>query len=160
MTQVMTSVQPGHPAPDFVVPSVQDDRMISLADYRGRTPLLLGLFPGLYCPFCRRAIAQMAATAEQLTLLGVESLAVVGTALDNARLYFRFRPTHLPLAADGELSTHRLFGVPRPEPTQELMQIIMATRINPTDELPAPMPIPEAAAALDRIDRFVRTATD
>jgi len=88
MTQVIqTSVQPGQPAPDFAVPAVQEDRLISLADYRGRTPLLLGLFPGLYCPFCRRALAQMAATSERLKPLGVESLAVVGTELENARLY-------------------------------------------------------------------------
>jgi peroxiredoxin len=41
--------------------------MISLADYRGSRPLLLGLFPGLYCPFCRRSIAQMAAVSEKLS---------------------------------------------------------------------------------------------
>ena len=27
----------------------------SLADYRGRSPLFLALFIGLWCPFCRRA---------------------------------------------------------------------------------------------------------
>ena len=60
-----TPVQSGDRAPDFVVPAVHDDRTISLADYRGKTPLLLGLFPGLYCPFCRRALAQMATTSDR-----------------------------------------------------------------------------------------------
>lgn len=160
MTQLIMSVQPGELAPDFAVPAVQDDRTISLADYRGRAPLLLGLFPGLYCPFCRRALAQMAATAQQLQPLGVESLAVVGTALDNARLYFGFRPTRLPLGADPTLTTHRLYGVPRPDPTPELMEILVATRINPTGELTELLPIPDAAAALDALDRFRRTAID
>ena len=65
MTQIARMpIQPGEAAPEFAVPSVQDDRTICLADYRGRASLLLGLFPGLYCPFCRRAIAQMAATSE------------------------------------------------------------------------------------------------
>ena len=115
-----TPVQSGERAPDFVVPAVHEDRTISLADYRGKTPLLLGLFPGMYCPFCRRALAQMATTSEQLKSLGVDSLAIVGTELENARLYFKFRPTRMALGADPQLTTHRSYGVPRPEPTPEL----------------------------------------
>jgi peroxiredoxin len=160
MTQIATMpVGPGQPAPEFAVPAVHSNRTISLADYRG-TPLLLGLFPGLYCPFCRRAIAQMAATSEKLKPLGVESLAVVGTELDNARLYFKFRPTRLPLGADPHLATHRSYGVPRPEPTAEIMQIVETIHINPTGELPEPLPVPAAADALDTLDGFQRTATD
>jgi peroxiredoxin len=153
-------VQPGAPAPDFTVPAVQDDRMISLADYRGSRPLLLGLFPGLYCPFCRRALAQMATTSERLKPLGVESLAVVGTELENARLYFRFRPTRLPLGADPQLTTHRSFGVPRPEPTPELFQMFEQVRINPSGELAEPLPVPAASDALNRLDGFQPTTTD
>ena len=77
MTQGQMPIQPGDRAPDFVVPSVNDDRTISLADYRGKTPVLLGLFRGLYCPFCRRSMAQMAATSERLQSIGVDSLAFV-----------------------------------------------------------------------------------
>lgn len=161
MTQVIDRpVQQGDRAPEFLVPAVQDDRTISLADYRGRAPLLLALFPGLYCPFCRRAIAQMAAASDRLKPLGVESLAVVGTELENARLYFRFRPTRLPLGADPHLATHRSYGVPRPEPTPELFQAIENVRINPTGELPAPLPPPAAAGALNALDGFEPTATD
>lgn len=161
MVRVATMpVQPGQPAPEFAVPAVHTSGTISLTDYRGKSPLFLALFPGLYCPFCRRAIAQMAATSEKLKPLGVESLAVVGTELDNAQLYFKFRPTRLALGADPQLSTHRSYGVPRPEPTPELMQIIETVRINPSGELPEPLPIPAAATALDALDRFQRTATD
>ena len=160
MQVIEMPVQPGEPAPDFAVPAVQDDRTISLADYRGRTPLLLGLFPGLYCPFCRRAIAQMTATSEKLKALGVESLAVVGTELENARLYFTFRPTRLTLAADPHLTTHRSYRVPRPEPTPELMQTVETLRINPYGELPEPLPVQTVAAMLDRLDGFQRTSTD
>ena len=153
-------VQPGEPAPEFTVPSVQDDRSISLVDYRGRAPFLLGLFPGLYCPFCRRALAQMATTSEKLKPLGVESLAVVGTELDNARLYFQYRPTRLPLGVDPHLATHRSYGVPRPEPTPELMQVVEQVRINPTGELPEPLPVLQVFEELNKRDRFQRTATD
>jgi peroxiredoxin len=153
-------IQSGQRAPDFVVPAVHEDRTISRADYQGRSPLLLGLFPGLYCPFCRRALAQMAATAESLKPLGVESLAIVATELDNARLYFRFRPTRLPLGADPQRMTHRSFGVPRVEPTPELMPALEAVRINPSGELPEPLPILAAFDALNNLDHFQPTATD
>jgi peroxiredoxin len=158
--ETKSPVQSGERAPDFAVPSVREDRLISLADYRGTTPLLLGLFPGLYCPFCRRALAQMALTSEQLKTLGVQCLAVVGTELENARLYFQFRPTPLPLGADPQLTTHRSYGVPKPEPTPDLMKAVEATRINPTGELPEPLPIPAAGDALNALDRFQPSPTD
>jgi peroxiredoxin len=161
MTEVARMpVQPGETAPEFTVPSVQDDRTICLTDYRGRTPLLLGLFPGLHCPFCRRALVQMAATSEKLKSLGVESLGVVGTELDNARLYFTYRPTPLTLGVDPRLATHRSYGVPRPEPTPELMQLVQQVRINPTGELPEPLPIIAAGVELTRRDGYRLTATD
>jgi peroxiredoxin len=153
-------IQCGDRAPDFVVPAVHEDRTISLADYRGKTPVLLGLFRGLYCPFCRRALAQMAATSDQLRSLGVDSLAIVGTELDNARLYFKFRPTRLALGADPQLTTHHSYGVPRPEPTPELMQMMQNTYINPTGELPTALPVPAAAAALAKMDGYQPTPTD
>ena len=161
MTQVMQMpVQPGQAAPEFNVPAVQHDGMISLADYRGRNALLLGLFPGLYCPFCRRSLAMMAATSEKLKPLGIESLAIVGTELDNARLYYKFRPTPLMLGADPLLTSHRSYGVPRPEPTLELMHAIEQIRINPYGEFPEPLPLPDAAATLAARDTYRPTAID
>jgi peroxiredoxin len=161
MTQLgQRPVQSGDRAPDFLVPAVHDDRTISLGDYVGRTPLLLGLFRGMYCPFCRRALAQMASTSDHLKSLGVESLAIVGTEVDNARLYFKFRPTRMPLGADPHLTTHRSYGVPRPEPTPELMQTMAGMYINPTGELPAPLPVPAAGAALAALDRYPGTPQD
>jgi peroxiredoxin len=161
MTQVLPlPLQAGQRAPDFAVPAVQDDRTVCLADYRNRSSLLLGLFPGLFCPFCRRALALMAASSETLKAMGIESLAVVGTELENARLYCKYRPTRLALAADPQLTTHRLFGVPRPEPTPEMMQAVSNIKINPTGELTEPLPILEAAAVLERLDGYPRTDTD
>ena len=161
MTEVrQTHVTSGDQAPDFTVPAVQDDRTICLADYRGKTPLLLGLFPGLYCPFCRRALAQMSSSAERLKSLGVDALAIVGTELENARLYFRFRPSRMALGADPHLATHRSYGVPRPLVTPELQQVMEHTYVNPTGELPAPLPVPAAAAALGALDGYQMTATD
>lgn len=48
-------LQPGERAPDFTLPGVEREGTVSLSDYRGKTPLLLAVFRGVYCPFCRRA---------------------------------------------------------------------------------------------------------
>jgi peroxiredoxin len=152
-------VSPGEPAPDFTLPAVGREGTVSLRDYRGK-PVLLAMFRGLYCPFCRRAIAQLGAETDSLRALGVETLAIVATTPDNARLYFRFRPTRAPLAADPELMTHRAYGLPRPPVTPELMEAVAQTRINPTGELPTPLPIPQAAEALDKMHGFSPSQTD
>ena len=39
-------VQPGERAPDFVLPAVDRDGTVSLADYRGKTPVLLAMMRG------------------------------------------------------------------------------------------------------------------
>jgi thiol-disulfide isomerase/thioredoxin len=133
---------------------------VSLADYRGRSPVLLALFIGLWCPFCRRQIAQMGATEGKLRAHGVETLGVVATPAENARLYFKFRPTRVRLAADPELVTHRAYGLPKPAATPELMAEMGALRINPTGELPEPLPVPEAGMALAKMDGYANTEAD
>jgi hypothetical protein len=42
------AVQPGEPAPSFEVTAVHREGTISLAEYRGKRPLFLALFRGLY----------------------------------------------------------------------------------------------------------------
>ena len=72
----------------------------------------------------------------------------MATPPENARLYFKFRPTRLRLAADPDLTTHRAYGVPKPVPTPEFMQALETIRINPDGAFPEPLPIMEAAAAV------------
>ena len=43
-----TLLHPGDPAPDFSLPAVNREGQISLDDYRGRSPVLVGLFRGLH----------------------------------------------------------------------------------------------------------------
>lgn len=160
MTETRSPVTPGEPAPDFTLPAVDRNETVSLADYRGRTPVFLALLVGLWCPFCRRAIAQMGGTEGKLKALGVETLGVVATPPENARLYFKFRPSRLRLAADPGLSIHRAYGVPRPTVTPELMQAIETTRINPYGDLPEPLPIMEVAMAMTKQDGYVENDTD
>jgi peroxiredoxin len=41
-------LQPGDPAPDFVLPAAHADGTVSLAQYRDRSAVLLALLRGLY----------------------------------------------------------------------------------------------------------------
>jgi peroxiredoxin len=160
MSGTRPPVAPGELAPDFSLSAVDREESISLADYRGRAPLFLALLLGLWCPFCRRQIAQLGEMEGKLKAAGVESLAVVATAPENARLYFRFRPTRLRLAADPALTTHRAYGVPRPIATPEFMQALETTQVNPYGDLPEPLPVVEAAARLAKLDGYVENETD
>ena len=147
----------GVPAPDFTLTMVETDRPVSLADYRGRAPLLLGLYRGLYCAFCRRAVARLGRTGDRLRPLGIETLAVLGTTLDNARLYYRYHPTRMAIAVDPILITHRAYRLPKVEATWE---VVSAKRVNTSGELPEALPVWEATKALGRLDGFKPTDTD
>ncbi len=153
-------VQPGERAPDFSLPAVHRAGVVSLADYRGTSPLLLAVFRGLWCPFCRRAIAELGSMADKLHAFGVETLGIVATNVDNARLYFKHRPTRASLVADAECTTHRAYGLPQAPKTVEVLQTLKETRVNPTGELAEPMPIVEAVQALDRLNQFQPTDAD
>ncbi|WP_413990647.1 peroxiredoxin-like family protein [Labrys okinawensis] len=157
---LQSPVSSGERAPDFRLPVLDGNGTVSLSDYRGRSSLFLALFVGLWCPFCRRALAQLATASPQLEALGVETLGIVATELENARLYFKFRPSRFRIATDPALSIHRAYGVPKPVPTPDLMQALSTLRVNPTGELPEPLPIMEATATLAKLDGYVENETD
>jgi len=153
-------LRPGDPAPDFYLPAVHREGTVSLHDYRGRSALLLAFFRGIYCPFCRRQIAKLGLATDKLQATGVETLAVVASNLERTRLYFRYRPTRVPLAVDPALISHRAFGVLQFPATPELMEAVRTTLVDGMGELPHPLPIMDAARALDERDRFEFTETD
>ena len=159
-TGLSSPVSLGEPAPGFALPAVDGSGVVSLADYRGRNAVFLVLLIGLWCPFCRRTIAKLGETEGRLEQLGVKTLGVVATQPENAQLYFKFRPSRLRLASDPELSTHRLYGVPKPAATPEFMKALETTRINPSGELPGPLPIMEAAMAVGKLDGYADNETD
>lgn len=150
----------GKPAPEFTLPAVHREGEISLADYRGKSHVLLAIFIGLYCPFCRRNIVQLGGTQEKLRDLGVDTLCVVATELDNAKLYFKYRPARVALAADPDLITHRAFGLPRKQVTDEYMNALKSVPVNPTGDLPEPLPLAQLGPLLDRADGFQRSPAD
>jgi hypothetical protein len=102
----------------------------------------------------------MGQASVRLRAEGVESLAVVATTPENARFYFRFRPPQMRVAADPAFTTHRRYGVLAARRGTALAEAARATLVNPTGELPAPVPMPDASAALSRLDGYEPTAAD
>jgi peroxiredoxin len=123
-------VQPGEPAPIFTLPAVEREGTVSLADYQGKSPLLLSINRGLWCSFCRRHIVLLGGMRQRLQQLGVETLAIVASPLERARLYVRHRPPGVPLAADPDQITHRAYGLPRPPLTPEFEQAFEKMRVH------------------------------
>jgi peroxiredoxin len=167
------ALRPGDAAPDFELPAVSHQGTVSLADYRGKKPVMVGLFRGLHCPFCRRQIASLATTGDKLAQEGVETVVIVNTPLDRARQYFQYRPTRMALASDPDVQTHRAFGlaqvvvVPDSTDARELrwpqtatMAQLLATSVNPTGELPEPMNLSAAAELLNTRDGYELTEVD
>ncbi len=164
-------LRPGDPAPHFALPAVNREGQVSLDDYRGRSPVLVGLFRGLHCPFCRRQLVQLGTTQERLKAVGVETMAVVNTPLTRAQLYFKYRPARVLLTADPEAATHRAFGVPAGvvvETESEAswaqgkftMGQLLAVKMNPTGELPEAQNPFAAMETLNKKDGFEPTEID
>ena len=152
--------RPGEPAPDFILPAVDREGTVSLADYKGRNALLLSFFRGLYCPFCRRQIARLGLSRDKLRAAGVETLGVVASDLERTRLYFRYRPTRVPLAVDPDLIVHRTFGIGKLPMTPQLHAALETIRTDAMGELPQPLAMSDAAHALNDKDRFEYAESD
>jgi len=161
----MTLLGPGDRAPSLALPAINQDGMISFEDYWSRGWLLLGLFRGVFCPFCRRHLVQLAGMVPRLSALGVTPVVVVNSPLDRARFYFTRRPTPLVLAADPERASHRAFGNPTlmafhgltRDQRDALMSGPDALRVDPAGELGQPLPFIEARDELNRRDGYVLT---
>ena len=112
-TQPDRTLQPGDVAPNVVLDAITRQGKVAVDDYRGRTPVLIGIFRGLHCPYCRRHIAALTQLEPALREKGIDMLTVVNTPIERARLYFRYRPVpNLLAAADPERASHRAFGLP------------------------------------------------
>jgi hypothetical protein len=113
---------------------------------------------------------QLGTTQDKLKAVGVETVAVVNTPLERARLYFKYRPARVLLAADPEAATHRAFGLPAGVivedesatswPLSATMGQLQAVGVNPTGELPAPQHVFAAMETLNQRDGFEMTETD
>ncbi|RVD70969.1 redoxin domain-containing protein [Mesorhizobium sp. M4A.F.Ca.ET.029.04.2.1] len=162
-------LQPGDRAPNVILDAITHEGKIALDDFRGQKPVLVGLFRGLHCAFCRRHIAAQARLDPELREKGVGSLTVVNTPIERARLYFRYHPMpNLLAASDPERASHRAFGLPNLEFTQDetnwpykvSMAAVKDMRIDIPGELPGPMDPIAAGEILGKKDHYEMTEAD
>ncbi|MFK0691426.1 peroxiredoxin-like family protein [Mesorhizobium sp. IMUNJ 23033] len=165
----LVPLQPGDRAPNLVLDAITQEGKIALDDFRGQKPVLVGLFRGLHCAFCRRHIAAQARLDPELREKGVESLTVVNTPIERARLYFRYHPMpNLLAASDPERASHRAFGLPNLEFTQNetnwpykvSMAAVKDMLVDIPSELPGPMDPIAAGEILDKKDHYELTEAD
>ncbi|AYG65654.1 MULTISPECIES: peroxiredoxin-like family protein [unclassified Rhizobium] len=162
-------LQPGDRAPNVVLDAITRQGKIAIDDFRGQKPVLVGLFRGLHCPFCRRQIAAMAELTDALQEKGIDSLTVVNTPIERARLYFRFHPLpNLLAASDPERVSHKAFGLPNVQFTEDEtdwphkvgISAVRSMRIDMPGELPQPMDPMTAMEFLDKADGYEITEDD
>ncbi|MFC3321432.1 redoxin domain-containing protein [Mesorhizobium cantuariense] len=165
----LVPLQPGDRAPNLVLDAITQEGKIALDDFRGQKPVLVGLFRGLHCAFCRRHIAAQARLDPELRERGVESLTVVNTPIERARLYFRYHPMpNLLAASDPERASHRAFGLPNLEftenetnwPYKVAMAVAQDMRVEIPGELPGPMDPMTASEILNKKDNYEVTEAD
>jgi peroxiredoxin len=165
------ALQIGDVAPDFSVPLVHERGHATLAEYRGRRGVLVGLYRGLHCPFCRRHLAQMNLVRARLDALDVGTLAIVNTPIDRAKLYFRNDAGGVRIGVDPERQVHQAWAVPKvevvtpeartaPWPVQTTIDEFLSARINPTGEMPSAVNPLESNDVLNAIDKFEMTPAD
>src|SRR3954451_14330582 len=66
-------LQFGEAAPNFVLDAITREGKIAIDDFRGERPVLVGLYRGLHCPFCRRHIATLSQLTPALNAKGIEN---------------------------------------------------------------------------------------
>ena len=99
-------------------------------------------------------------TAERLQAVGVETLGIVASKAERARLFFRYRPVRCAVGADPDLLTHRAYGVPHTGVTPEFMQAIGGAYRKLARELKIEVPDDQAREAIGRLDGFEVTESE
>jgi peroxiredoxin Q/BCP len=105
------SVKPGDRAPDFSLPDA-GGRMVGLADFRGRKPVVLYFYPKDDTPGCTKEACAFRDQYEDFTAAGAE---VIGVSSDDSTSHRAFAQKHrLPftLVADVDGQVRKRYGVP------------------------------------------------
>ena len=141
--ETITMLTVGTPAPNFCLASAQGSEVV-LEDYRGRRNVILWLSRGLYCPFCRRYMAQLHLGYKEIQAREAEILEVTYSTPEEARLYFQQYQLWFPYLCDPERSIFRLYGLSTVQRKIKDMAASMAAAIGDRlfhgEKGPSPLP--------------------
>jgi peroxiredoxin len=100
----------GRAAPEFRLASAQGGE-IGPQDFRGAKRIVLWFSKGLFCPFCRRNMAQLGLRYPEIQAMQAEVLQVTHNTLEEARGYLKHYPMKFPYLCDAERTAHDRYGV-------------------------------------------------
>ena len=149
-------IEPGSPAPDFTLPD-QDGNKVSLADFRGRTVVLV-FYPSDFSPVCTD---QLNVYQEVLGELEHAGATMVGISVDGAYCHKAFREhlgVSIPLLADfhpkGDVA--RRYGAWVEERGLAARALVMVGPdgvVQWSHRSPSPLEIPGANLIFDALDQ-------
>ena len=105
------AVKPGDRAPDFSLPDAAG-KLVGLADFRGRKPVVLYFYPKDDTPGCTKEACSFRDQYEDFTAAGAE---VVGVSSDSGESHRKFSEKYkLPftLLSDRDGQVRKRYGVP------------------------------------------------
>ena len=137
----------GMRAPDFRLTSAKGAE-VALADYREKRHVILWFSKGLFCPFCRRQMAQLRLGYAEVQKQDSEILQVTHNAPPEAQLYFRQYELKFPYLCDAERLVHELYGIHMVQkgPVEVVRNFAMCSTAAASDRIvhgeksPSPMP--------------------
>ena len=97
--------------------------------------------------------------AQTLKEIGVQTVGVVATDPQRARLYFRFRPPRMRMGADPDLVTHHAYGLPQFPLTPESVEVARAAASRELRRMSHEVPA-DPLAGLGRLDAYEATPAD
>lgn len=103
-------IQSGAAAPPFKLESVQGS-IVSLADYKGKSNVLLWFSRGFACAFCRAYMTQLQSAASDFRAQQTEVIQVSANVLTRARQYFQTSPLIFPYLCDPEKRLYSAYGL-------------------------------------------------
>lgn len=100
----------GEPARPLRLPSAQGGE-VSLADYKGRGPVVLWFTKGMACPFCRQQMSQLARAYPLIKARAGEVLEVTNSTLARGERYARQFKLPFPYLCDPEGTARAAWGL-------------------------------------------------
>ena len=110
MEQASQGSYVGRAAPEFRLAAAQGGE-VGPQDLRGSKRVVLWFSKGLFCPFCRRNMAQLALRYPEIQALDAEVLQVTHNTIDEARGYLKHYPIKMPYLCDSGRTAHDQYGV-------------------------------------------------
>lgn len=144
----------------MTLPATDRDGVVSLADYRGKQPVLLAPYRSLYCPFCRRQMSQLAAERREVRAERCRHARGRCHGARTCALVLSIPSPRFRVAADPDLRTHRAYGLPHLPKTPAILQIVEDAAVEMARDLGIPTLPGQASDAILRFDGFEPLESD